>query len=142
MTTEDEIHQAVPAAFAAIALAAVSWDGALTMAGSRALHHALDYRPPFNGWQDGQMVALLDRLLTERRVKGAQHLMIDAAAVLTDDQRATAYAVAAEIMRSDGPFQDDEHNILNSLAVVLGLDSQLVLAIQSVMNILHASLER
>jgi hypothetical protein len=33
MTTEDEIHQAVPAAFAAIALAAVSWDGALTMAG-------------------------------------------------------------------------------------------------------------
>lgn len=142
MTTEDEIHQAVPAAFAAIALAAVSWDGALTMAGSRALRHALDCRPPFNGWQDGQMVALLDRLLTERRVKGAQHLMIDAAAVLTDDQRATAYAVAAEIMRSDGPFQDDEHNILNSLAVVLGLDSQLVLAIQSVMNILHASLER
>ena len=141
MTTEDEIHQAVPAAFAAIALAAVSWDGALTMAGSRALRHALDYRPPFNGWQDGQMVALLDRLLTERRVKGAQYLMIDAAAVLTDDQRATAYAVAAEIMRSDGPFKDDEHNILNSLAVVLGLDSQLVLEIQSVMNILHASLE-
>ena len=141
MTTEDEIHQAVPAAFAAIALAAVSWDGVLTMAGSRALRHALDYRPPFNAWQDGKMVALLDRLLTERRVKGAQHLMIDAAAVLTDDQRATAYAVAAEIMRSDGPFQDDEHNILNSLAVVLGLDSQLVLAIQSVMNILHASLE-
>ena len=141
MTTESDIHQAVPAAFAAIALAAVSWDGALTMAGSRALRHALDYRPPFNGWQDGQMVALLDHLLAERRVKGAQHLMIDAAAVLSDDQRATAYAVAAEIMRSDGPFQDDEHNILNNLAVVLGLDSQLVLEIQSVMNILHASLE-
>jgi tellurite resistance protein len=141
MTTKSETQQAVPAAFAAIALAAVSWDGALTMAGSRALRHALDYRPPFNGWEDGQMVALLDHLLAERRVKGAQHLMIDAAAVLTDDQRATAYAVAAEIMRSDGPFQEDERNILNNLAVVLGLDSQLVLEIQSVMNILHASLE-
>ena len=34
-------------AFAAIALAAVSWDGVLTMAGSRALRHALDYRQPY-----------------------------------------------------------------------------------------------
>jgi hypothetical protein len=36
-----------PSAFAAIALAAVSWDGVLTPAGSRALRHALDYRHPF-----------------------------------------------------------------------------------------------
>ena len=36
-----------PSAFAAIALAAVSWDGVLSMAGSRALRHSLDYRHPF-----------------------------------------------------------------------------------------------
>jgi hypothetical protein len=60
MTNEGKSRQAVPAAFGAIAFAAMSWDGALTMAGSRALRHALDYRPPFNGWEDGQMVTLLD----------------------------------------------------------------------------------
>ena len=33
-----------PTAFVAVALAAVSWDGVLTKAGSRALRHSLDYR--------------------------------------------------------------------------------------------------
>lgn len=136
-----DMNHDVPTAFAAIALAAVSWDGVLTMAGSRALRHALDYRAPFNRFDDAYMVALLDRLLADLRLKGAQHLMVDAAAVLSDGQRATAYAVAVEIMRSDGPFQDDERNILANLAVVLGLESQRVVEIQAAMEVLHASLE-
>lgn len=130
----------VPAAFAAIALAAVSWDGVLSMAGSRALRHALDYRDPYRNFDDAAMVALLDRLLTDLRSKGAQHLMVDAAALLNADQRATAYAVAAEIMRSDGPLLDDERNILDNLAAVLELDSGLTREVQSVMNLLHADL--
>lgn len=138
MTTQ--INDDVPTAFAAIALAAVSWDGVLTMAGSRALRHALDYRAPFNGFGDARMVALLDGLLADLRRKGAQHLMVDAAAVLSHGQRATAYAVAVEIMRSDGPIQDDEGNILASLAEVLGLESQRVVEIHAVMDVLHASL--
>mgnify|MGYP006279562823 CR=1 FL=1 len=35
-----------PTAFAAIALAAVSWNGLLTQAGARASRHTLDYRHP------------------------------------------------------------------------------------------------
>ena len=50
-------------AFAAVALAAVSWDGILTPAGSRALRHALDYRDPYRGFGDAEMVRLLDALL-------------------------------------------------------------------------------
>jgi hypothetical protein len=127
-----------PAAFAAIALAAVSWDGVLSMAGSRALRHALDYRHPYRDYGDAGMVRLMDQLLRDMRTKGAQHLMVEAAEVLNQQQRATAYAVAAEIMRSDGPLEADECNILSNLAITLGLSSEETTRVLSVMDVLHA----
>ena len=126
------------AAFAAIALAAVSWDGMLSKAGSRALRHALDYREPFRQLDDRAMVDMMNGLLDALRRKGAQHLMVEAAEALNPRQRATAYAVAAEIMRSDGPLQDDERNILANLAGTLALDATLTARVQEVMDLLHA----
>lgn len=128
-------------AFAAVALAAVCWDGVMSMAGSRSLRHALDYRHPFRDYSDGEMVQLLHGLLEQLRSKGAQHLMVDAAAVLTPRQRSVAFTVAAEIMRSDGDLQEDERNILASLAAVLGLDHLFTSNILQVMDVLHGSLE-
>jgi hypothetical protein len=127
-----------PSAFAAIALAAVSWDGVLSMAGSRALRHSLDYRHPFCDYGDAGMVQLMDRLLRDMRQKGAQHLMVESAEALNPRQRATAYAVAAEIMRSDGPLADDEVNILNNLAITLELPEEETQKVLSVMDVLHA----
>ena len=126
-------------AFASIALAAVAWDGILTMAGTRALRHVLDYRAQFRTLDDAAMVSLLDQLLADLRLKGAQHVMVDAASLLDSDQRQTAYAVAVEIMRSDGPLHDDERNILMNLAVALNLPIELTAQINWVMDILHAS---
>ncbi len=125
-------------AFAAIALAAVSWDGMLSRAGSRALRHALDYREPFCRLSDNAMVELMNGLLESLRQKGAQHLMVEAAAALSPQQRATAYAVAAEIMRSDGPLQADEINILADLAGTLELDGEISQRVQAVMDLLHS----
>jgi len=129
-----------PTAFAAVALAAVSWDGALTMAGTRALRHALDYRAPFQGRSDKEMISLMDTLLHALRAKGSIGLMEEAAAVLDDRQRHTAYAVAAEIMRSDGPLQEQEQTILADLAATLRLDSEETTKVLEVMDILHASI--
>ena len=129
-----------PTAFAAVALAAVSWDGVLTMAGTRALRHALDYRPPFRERSDAEMIALMDTLLRSLRERGARGLMVDAAAVLDERQRHTAYAVATEIMRSDGPLQEPEQQILACLADHLHLDPQETLKVGEVMDILHASI--
>jgi len=129
-----------PKAFAAIALAAVSWDGVLSMAGSRALRHALDYRKPFSTYKDEQMAGLLDELLAGLRGKGSQHLMVEAAQVLSPQQRNTAYAMAVEIMRSDGPLVADERNILSNLATVLELDQLTTASVHSVMDSLHADL--
>ena len=125
-------------AFAAIALAAVSWDGVLTMAGSRALRHSLDYRQPYLNYGQETMVALMDALLAELRRVGPQHLMVEAAEQLNPRQRATAYAVAAEIMRSDGPLQADERNMLTNLATTLELDEADTTPVLSAMDLLHA----
>jgi tellurite resistance protein len=127
-------------AFATVALAAVSWDGVLTMAGTRALRHALDYRQPFSGRSDEQMIALMDDLLRGLRAKGAQGSMEEAAAALNPSQRATAFAVAAEIMRSDGPLQDKEREILSRLAEVLGLEPVETNRVLQVMDVLHANI--
>lgn len=127
-----------PSAFAAIALAAVSWDGVLSMAGSRALRHALDYRHPYCDYGDEGMVQLMDRLLRDMRRKGSQHLMVESAEALNPRQKATAYAVAAEIMRSDGPLADDERNILSNLASTLELSDDITLKVLAVMDVLHA----
>jgi tellurite resistance protein len=128
-------------AFAAVALAAVSWDGVLTMAGSRSLRHSLDYRRPYRSFTPEHMVELLDALMTTLRLQGPQHLMVMAAEVLNPEQRATAYAVAAEIMRSDGPLEDDERNILSNLAATLELGDAVTIPVHSVMDLLHADLE-
>ena len=127
-----------PTAFAAVALAAVSWDGVLTVAGTRALRHELDYRPPYKHRNDQQMIALMDRLLAELRRQGVEGLMRDAAAVLDERQRHTAYAVAAEIMRSDGPLAERERSILAQLAESLALSPQQTGPVLQVMEVLHA----
>jgi len=129
-----------PTAFAAIAVAAVSWDGVLTPAGTRALRHALDYRHPFCDYGDERMVRLMDQLLFQLRRLGAQHLMIEAAAALNSDQRSTAFAVAVEIMRSDGRLQQDERNILANLGGVLELDPECQEGLIAAMGVLHADL--
>lgn len=139
-TSHTPINDAATA-FAAIALAAVSWDGVLTQAGTRALRHTLDYRHPFSDYSDERMVRLMDQLLLQLRRLGPQHLMVEAAAALDADQRSTAFAVAAEIMRSDGDLQEDERNILANLAAVLQLEESLTSEILRVMDVLHASLE-
>jgi len=125
-------------AFAAVALAAVSWDGVLTMAGSRALRHSLDYRQPFRRYGQDTMVKLMDTLLAELRRVGPQHLMVEAAEQLSASQRATSFAMATEIMRSDGPLQDDERNILTNLAITLKLAEAETAPILAAMDLLHA----
>jgi len=138
-TTAGAVVMDPATAFAAIALAAVSWDGVMTMAGSRALRHCLDYRQPFQRYGQEAMVTLMDSLLAELRRVGPQHLMVEAAEQLNPRQRTTAFAVAAEIMRSDGPLQADEQNILTNLATTLELREADTRPLLAAMDLLHAN---
>ena len=127
-------------AFAAIGFAAVSWDGHFTKAGTRAFRHALDYREPFCQMPDAEMISLLDELLELRREVGSHDMMLRAAQCLSPAQRMTAYAMASEIMRSDGPFQRQERAFLDHLALMLEISGFEAQRIDAVFEIFHARL--
>jgi hypothetical protein len=88
---------------------------------------------------DGDMIALMDELLRQLRSVGAEGLMQAAAPNLSAPQRLTAYAMAAEIMRSDGPLQAEERLILEHLAGSLAIAPEAVARILEVMDLLHAA---
>lgn len=137
----EESAMAAPEAFLAIALAAVSWDGVLSPAGTRALRHAIDYRHPYVDLADQDVALMIDGHLGRLRSQGAQQLMLRAAAGLTPELRRTAFATAAEIMRSDGPLQADELNILSTLAATLELPEADSAPLLALMEVLHAPVQ-
>ncbi|MGB1196706.1 MAG: tellurite resistance TerB family protein [Synechococcus sp.] len=89
---------------------------------------------------DGEMIALLDELLELRRSVGAHQMMLQAAKCLTKAQCMTAYAMASELMRSDGPFEPEERRFLDHLAVTLEISKFEAQRIDTVFEIFHASL--
>jgi hypothetical protein len=66
--------------------------------------------------------------------------MARAALQLDPHERRTAFAVAAEIMRSDGPLVAQEQQILADLAAQLEIETSDSSRILEVMDILHAEL--
>ena len=127
-------------AFAAIGLTAVAWDGSLTPAGGRAFRHALDYREPYCSLGEKEMVELMDCLLNRRRAIGNNGLMLEAAQALSGTQALTAYAMASELMRSDGPYQADERRHLDHLALILSIAKPEAERIDAVFELLHHQL--
>ena len=127
-------------AFAAVGLTAVSWDDTLSRAGARAFRHALDYREPYCRMTDNELVLLMDAVLALRMERGNKAWMLEAAKVLTADQALTAYAMASELMRSDGPYSSDERRHLDLLALMLSISQIEAERIDSVFDLLHAPL--
>jgi hypothetical protein len=115
----------------------VAWDGSLTPAGGRAFRHALDYREPYCSLNEQDMVELMDCLLTRRREIGNTALMLEAAQALSSTQSLTAYAMASELMRSDGPYEADERRHLDHLALILSIAKPESDRIDSVFDLLH-----
>ena len=127
-------------AFAAIGVTAVSWDDSLTRAGARALRHALDYREPYCSMSDQEVISLIDTVLSLRRELGNTNLMMEAAKILSPLQSLTAYAMASELMRSDGPYTIEERRYLDHLALMLSIAQSEAERFDAVFDVLHARL--
>ena len=127
----------VVTAFADVGLTAVSWDDTLSRAGARAFRHALDYREPYCRMSENEVVLLMDAVLAMRLERGTKALMLEAAKVLTTEQALTAYAMASELMRSDGPYEADERRHLDHLALILSIAKPESDRIDSVFDVLH-----
>ena len=86
------------------------------------------------------MVDLMDWLLNRRREIGNNALMLEAAQALSSTQSLTAYAMASELMRSDGPYETEERRHLDHLALILSIVKPESDHIDSVFDVLHQQL--
>ena len=84
---------------------------------------------------------MMDAVLALRMERGNKALMLEAAKVLSADQALTAYAMASELMRSDGAYSAEERRHLDLLALMLSISQVEAERIDSVFELLHAPLE-
>ncbi len=126
-----------PEAFAAICLAAVGCDGQLGRSEAQQLRAQLEFRAPFASASEAAMGSLFDRLLTQLRDKGWSVLVRDAAPALNSDQRETALALAAHLVRADRQVQPVEETFLSELSEVLQLPQGRAQQILDVLSVLH-----
>ncbi len=122
-------------AFAAIALAAVACDGALGQEEAHALRSQLEHRTPYADLSERQMGDLFDALLSELRARGIEALVAAAVPALDGEQRATALAVAAQLVHADRVLATSERAFLQALSAQLelpgGQADQIIAAIQA-----------
>lgn len=108
--------------FAAILVVAMAADGYATTEEIRTLRDDL-YRMQLFATYDGEeMTKLLEKLLGILKKQGADALFAGARAGLSAELNDTAYAVAADMVLSDGTFADEEKVFLDRLAEALGIE--------------------
>lgn len=109
-------------AFAAILVIAMAADGYATEEEIRTLRSDLYRMQLFSRYDAEEMTKLLEKLLHLLQKRGTEALFEGARNSLPPDLRDTAYAVAADLVLSDGTFAEEEKEFLDRLAVGLEID--------------------
>lgn len=122
-------------AFAAIALTAVAADGVITDSESQIIRSTLKRMDLFNDYTAETKTEMIQRLLEQIQSHGYESLMQAAISKLPANLKDTAFAVATDIILSDGDLANEEEELLNALYNALGLSEDLATKIIDVMLI-------
>ncbi|HEY9735421.1 MAG TPA: tellurite resistance TerB family protein [Trichocoleus sp.] len=137
---ETEPKQAVvslsPAeAFACVALVAIAADGYLSEQEGQDMTVALSRMQLFRSYSADAMHRMFDKLLASLKQFGPSELISMAKASLPQDLRETAFAVATDLVLSDGTVAPQEQAFLDDLYRILEIPGDTALQIVQVMNI-------
>ncbi|MDY7023534.1 MAG: tellurite resistance TerB family protein [Cyanobacteriota bacterium] len=124
-----------PQAFAAIALTAVAADGVITDSESQIVKSTLARMELFSHYSKEAKSEMLQQLLEQIKNSGYESLMQAAIAKLPADLKDTAFAVATDIILSDGDLADEEEQLLNALYSALEISEDVANKIIDVMQI-------
>ena len=122
-------------AFAAIALIAVAVDGEMTDSETQAISTSLSRMQLFSSYPEKAMLKMIDKLLDSLQRDGVDVLFNAAIATLPADLKDTAFAVATDIVLSDGKVTDEEEKLLNDLHQLLEIPEETAIKIMDVMLI-------
>ncbi len=130
-----EIELSPAEAFAAIALVAIAADGYLADQEGRDMTMLLSRMQLFREYSSDVMHRMLDKLLSILKLQGPGILVDKAKACLPEDLRETAFAVATDLVLSDGTVTPQEQGFLDDLYRILELSEEMALQIVKVMAI-------
>jgi len=124
-------------AFAAIPLAAVCCDQRFAAEEAKLIREQLLTRAPYSTMEPYAFGLLFSGLLARFRVEPWQRVVEEAAPLLEPIQRATAYALACQLVHCDRAVEPAEREFLLGLADVLDLDPRRRDQVLEVCELLH-----
>jgi tellurite resistance protein len=128
--------QLTPAeAFASVALVAIAADGYLSDQEGRDMTLILSRMQLFRNCSNDVMYRMLDKLLALLKRDGPGELVSLAKAHLPEDLRETAFAIATDLVLSDGTVTAQEQAFLDDLYRILEIPGDMALQIVQVMTI-------
>ena len=122
-------------AFAAVALVAIAADGYLSDQEGRDMTNMLARMKLFQSYSGDVMHRMLDKLLTVLKLQGPSTLIDQAKAGLPSELRETAFAMATDLVLSDGTVTSQEKDFLDDLYRILEIPGDTALQIVQVMTI-------
>jgi tellurite resistance protein len=122
-------------AFAATALVAIAADGYLADQEGRDMTMLLSRMHLFREFSSDVMHRMFDKLLAILKTQGPGTLIDKAKACLPDDLREPAFAIATDLILSDGTVTPQEQGFLDDLYRILEIPEETALQIVKVMAI-------
>ncbi len=121
--------------FAAVALVAIAADGYLSEQESRDMTIMLARMQLFASYSNDVMHRMFDKLLSMLKQQGPGDLIALAKSCLPQDLRETAFAIATDLVLSDGTVTSQEQAFLDDLYRILEIPGDTALQIVQVMTI-------
>lgn len=134
-TQQSELTLSPAEAFASIALIAIAADGYLSEQEGQDMTIMLARMNLFRSYSADVMHRMFDKLLALLKQQGPGDLIALAKRSLPQDLRETAFAVATDLVLSDGSVAPQEQSFLDDLYRILEIPGDTALQIVQVMNI-------
>ena len=122
-------------AFAAVGLAAIAADGAITEEEGRGFIVGLYRMKMFRNFNQNQMGNLLNKLTNIIQRQGFDVLIKMSNESLPSDLKETAFAVATDLVFTDGDVDATEQQVITKIQVMMGISEAQAMKIIEVMMI-------
>lgn len=132
-TKEETLSEAE--GFAGIALAAIAADGVITQEEANGLGTTLSRMKLYSGMNSRQLNGVFEKLIKVIRGEGVETLLAKSAAAVKAELRPTAFAVAADLVMSDGHVDGAEKAFLEKIQKSLAVDDATAMKVVEVIQI-------
>jgi uncharacterized membrane protein YebE (DUF533 family) len=120
---------------AGIALAAIASDGVITEEEATGLGTSLARMRLYSGMNDRDINKQFEKLIKIARAEGVDKLLELSATAIRDELKQTAFALAADLLMTDGHVAPEEKSFLERIQKQLGVNDDVALRIVDVIAI-------